>query len=57
MKLEFTKEQIEAIRDMLVKEASDVRYKLSVLYSIEDKLADALYNGEDNESKDDSEEV
>lgn len=52
MKLEFTKEQIEVIRDMLVKEASRLRYKLSVLYNLEDKLSDAFYGKEATEDRD-----
>ena len=57
MRLEFTREEIEAIRDMLVKEASRLRYELSVLYKVEDKLSDAFYSEKNNESNDDSEEV
>lgn len=57
MKIELTKEQMEVIRDMLVKEASRLRYKLSVLYKVEDKLSDAFYSEKNNESNDDSEEV
>ena len=55
--IELTKEQIEVIRDVLVKEASSLRYKLSVLYNIEDKFCDAFHSEENNESNDDSEEV
>lgn len=57
MKPKFTEEQIEVIRDMLVKEASRLRYKLSILYNIEDRLCDASYSKDNNESNDDSEEV
>ena len=51
MKIEFTREEIEAIRDMLVKEASRLRYELSVLYKVEDKLSDAFYNKEAAEDR------
>ena len=51
MKIEFTREEIEAIRDMLVKEASRLRYELSVLYKVEDKLSDAFYSKEAAEDR------
>lgn len=54
----MTKEQIKTIREALATEMDRLRDKLCTLYKVDDVLADAFYNKEENnESNDDSEEV